>query len=218
MPLLIVSVCPSDTLPAHTSRSSVLSSRPRKFFTPTPESFPYFHLGYFLLIIPLFCVFNCWAHLVIFFFRPQYTELIFSEALEFWSRFSFIYFLKVIFLNFTYHCCFCVSGCMEIRGQLLRPGSLLLSALRACLPSHLASVLLLSFSVETSHLSDESFMHWKHVLFHLGQDRCRDWTEVCVSLLTVVPFQAWTRTDFLFLCRYPASLFSYFKAFAGSHE
>lgn len=58
-----------------------------------------------------------------------------------------------------------------------------------CLPSHS----FLTFSVETSRLSDESLVHWKHALFHPGQDRCRDWTEICVLFLVVVSFQGWTR-------------------------
>lgn len=78
---------------------------------------------------------------------------------------------------------------MAIRGQLLRAGSPFLPAPELLSASHS----FLTFSVETSRLSDESLVHWKHALFHPGQDRYRDWTEICVLFLVVVSFQGWTR-------------------------
>lgn len=66
MPLPIVPACSSESLAEHPScPSHCLAGLWRSSF-PTPDFFPIFHPGYFLLIIPLFCKSSCWTHLVNF--------------------------------------------------------------------------------------------------------------------------------------------------------
>lgn len=82
----LTSICAAQAstggLTKHASCSPVLSSRPPIVLHPPAHGhlFLIFHLGHFLLIIYLFRMFSCLAHLVKFFFFSSQYAVIFSGS------------------------------------------------------------------------------------------------------------------------------------------